>query len=159
MFRQRIGFKKFPSLSGIIRNQYQQLTDTYKRPSERQIRGMLKELFNIEISERKIRQYKKYLGEKIELLSDEEFEAQQPTRKELREIKKTGCRAMAIARSKEKSRLSSQELEQILELQRKEKPEEDNRTKMRELRRRIEDEGYCPTCDEEEQLEEYLQDQ
>ncbi len=147
--------KRFLSLSGIIRNEYKQITDIYKRPSERQIRGILKELLDIEISERKIRQYKRYLIEKKELLSDEEFREQQPTREGLRQIKKTGARAMAIQRSKEKSHLSPQELEQILERQKKEKPEEDNRLKMKELRRRIDDEGYCPTCEEEEQLEEY----
>ena len=154
--------KRFLNLSGVIRNEFQQLTDIYPRPSERQIRGMLKELLSIDISERKIRQYKRFLIERNELLSDEEFKAQQPTRKELREIKKTGCRAMAIQRAKERSKthLSPQELEQILERQKKEeKPEEDKDSRMKELRRKIDDEGYCPTCEEEEQLEEYLQDQ
>jgi len=151
--------KRFLGLSGIIRNEYKQITDIYKRPSERQIRGILKELLDVEISERKIRQYKRYLIEKKELLSDEEFKEQQPTREELRQIKKTGARAMAIHRSKEKSHLSPQELEQILERQKKEeKPEEDKDGRMKELRRKIDDEGYCPTCEEEEQLEEYLQE-
>jgi hypothetical protein len=152
--------KRFLSLSGVIRNEFQQLTDIYPRPSERQIRGMLKELLNIDISERKIRQYKRFLIERNELLSDKEFKEQQPTREELRQIKKTGCRAMAIQRSKEvKSHLSSQELEQFLERQKKEKkPEKDKDSRMKELRRKIDDEGYCPTCEEEEQLEDYLQE-
>jgi hypothetical protein len=147
--------KRFLNLSGVIRNEYSQITDIYKRPSERQIRGMLKELLNIEISERKIRQYKRYLVEKGELMSDEEFRLQQPTREVLREIKKTGARAMAIQRSKEKSHLSPQELEQILERQKKEEKPEDNRTRMKELRRKIEENGYCPTDFEERELEEY----
>ena len=152
--------KRFLSLSGVIRNEFQQLTDIYPRPSERQIRGMLKELLNIDISERKIRQYKRFLIERNELLSDEEFKAQQPTREELGEIRKSGARTMAIQRSKErkKSHLTPEELAQVLQRQKKEeKPEEDKDSRMKELRRRIDDEGYCPTCEEEEQLEEYLQ--
>jgi hypothetical protein len=63
----------------------------------------------------------------------------------------------AIARSKEKSTLSPNERDFYLNREKEEK-QEDVHKKMRELRRRIDDEGYCPTCEEEEQLEEYLQE-
>jgi prophage antirepressor-like protein len=98
------------------------------------------------------------LVEKGELMSDEEFRLQQPTREVLKEIKKTGVRTMAIERSREKSHLSPQELEEILQRQKKEEKPEDNRTRMKKLREDMEEHGYCPTCEEEEELERYKEE-
>jgi hypothetical protein len=147
--------EKYLKLSGIQRNEYNQIVDKFKRLSMSQIRGILREVHGYNVSEEMLGKFKKHLIENGELLSDKEIEAQRPSEEELRQIRKEGARATSIERSKEKTHLDKEEVNQILEGK---KNSEDVHSKMRKLKEDIEEHGYCPTDSEEQELEKYEED-
>lgn len=141
--------KSYLNLSGIQRNQYSQIVDTYKRLSLSQIRGVLREVHGFNVSEEMLGKYRKFLIEEGLLRTDKEFELSRPSEQELKAIRKEGARATSIERSKEKSHLDP---EDILE-HRKEGKEELTQNRIKELREKQE-RGLCLTDSEEEELEE-----
>lgn len=145
--------KAYLNLSGIQRNEYSQLVDKYKRLSMSQIRGILREVHGYNVSEEMIGKYKHFLIKEGILKTDEEFEKERPSEKELELIRQTGARATSIELGKKKEHLDPKELEGILERQ-KEEEKKDVHSKMRELRRRIEENGYCANESELRELEE-----
>lgn len=151
----KIWIEKYLKLSGIQRNEYNQIVDKFKRLSMSQIRGILREVHGYNVSEEMLGKFKKHLIENGELLTDKEIEAQRPSEEELRRIRKEGARATSIERSKEKTHLDKEEVNQILE---EKKNSEDVHSKMRKLKEDIEEHGYCPTDSEEQELEKYEED-
>ena len=107
--------EKYLNLSGVQRNEYNQIVDKYKRLSMPQIRGILKEVHGYNVSEEMIGKYKKHLIETEQIPSDKGIEEERPSEEELRNIRQEGSRAIAIERSKEKAHLDPKELEDILE--------------------------------------------
>jgi hypothetical protein len=142
--------KAYLNLSGIQRNQYSQIVDTYKRLSLSQIRGILREVHGFNVSEEMLGKYRKFLIREGLLRTDEEIEKERPSEDELREIRKEGARSQAIERSKEKTHLDKEELEGILE---RDKPKETKKNRIEELTEKQE-RGLCLTNSEEEELEE-----
>jgi hypothetical protein len=149
--------KRYLSLTGIMRNEYNQIVDKCKRLSAMQISHILKEVHNHDVSPEMVGKYKRFLIKEGLLKTDEEFEKERPSEEELGQIRQKGARATSITMSKEKEHLDSKELD-ILE-RRKEEKEEELAPRMKELRRRIEEHGYCPTDSEEIELEEYEENQ
>lgn len=150
----KVWIEKYLSLSGVMRNQYNQIVDTCKRLSAMQISHILKGVHNYDVSPEIIGKYKRFLIKEGLLKTDEEFEKERPSEKELELIRQTGARATSIELGKKKEHLDPKELEGILEKQ-KEEEKKDIHSKMRELRRRIEENGYCPTEEELQELEDY----
>jgi hypothetical protein len=111
----KIWIEKYLNLSGIQRNEYNQIVDKYKRLSISQIRGILREVHGYHISEEMIGKYKQFLIKEGLLKTDEEFEEDRPSEEELEKIRKEGARSQAIKRSKERTHLDPKELEDILE--------------------------------------------
>lgn len=151
--------KTYLNLSGIQRNEYSQIVDKYKRLSMSQIRGILREVHGYNVSEEMIGKYKRFLIKEGLLKTDKEFEEDRPSEEELRQIRKEGARATSIGMSKEKEHLDPKELEDILKRGKEGKEElaqeESKEIRIRKLKDSIEIHGYCPTCEEEEQLEEF----
>lgn len=143
--------KAYLNLSGIQRNQYDQIIDTYKRLSLSQIRGILREVHGFNnVSEEMIGKYKKFLIREGLLRTDKEIEDQRPSEEQLKAIQRLGARSQAITLSKEKSHLEPEELKEILE---RDKPKETKKDRIEELREK-EERGLCLTNSEEEELEE-----
>lgn len=111
----KIWIEKYLRLSGIQRNKYSQIIDKYKRLNISQIRGILREVHGHNVSEEMLGKYKQFLIREGVLKTDKEFEEDRPSEDELRKIRQEGARATAIERSKEKSHLDPEELNQILE--------------------------------------------
>jgi hypothetical protein len=149
--------EKYLSLSGIQRNKYSQIVDKYKRLSISQISGIIQEVHGYHVSPEMIGKYKQFLIKEGLLRTDKEFEEERPSEEELRQIRKEGARATSIKRSKEKTHLDPKELQDILE-RRKEGKEELAQDRIKELRKK-EERGLCLTCEEEEELEEYEENQ
>jgi hypothetical protein len=115
------------------------------------------EVHGYHVSPEMIGKYKQFLIKEGLLKTDKEFEEERPSEEELKQIRKEGSRAIAIERSKEKAHLDPKELEDILE-RRKEGKEELAQDRIKELRKK-EEEGLCLTCEEEEEIEEYEENQ
>ena len=148
--------RRYLSLTGIMRNQYGQIVDRTKRLSAMQISHILKEVHNHDVSPEMVGKYKRFLIKEGLLKTNEEFEKERPSEEELGQIRKEGARAFCIKRSKEKTHLEPEELNQILE---EKKNPEDSHSRMRKFKEDIEEHGYCPTCEEERELEEYEESQ
>jgi len=148
--------RRYLSLSGIMRNSYGQIVDRCKRLSAMQISHILKEVHNYDVSPEMVGKYKQFLIKEGLLKTDEEFERERPSEKELTEIRREGARSQAIEKSKERTHLEPEELNQILE---EKKNPEDSHSRMRKFKEDIEEHGYCPTCEEERELEEYEESQ
>ena len=144
--------KRYLSLTGIMRNQYGQIVDRTKRLSAMQISHILKEVHNHDVSPEMVGKYKRFLVKEGLLKTDEEFEKERPSEEELGQIRKEGARSQTIERSKERTHLEPEELNQILK---EKKDSEDIHNKMKELKRRIEENGYCANESELEELEEF----
>jgi hypothetical protein len=148
--------KKYLELSGIQRNQFDQIVDKYKRLSISQISGILRDIHGFHVSPEMIGKYKRFLIKEGLLKTDKEFEEDRPSEEELRQIRREGSRAIAIERSKEKTHLDKEGLNQILE---EKKDSEDVHSKMKELRHRVDENGYCANESELRELEEYEESQ
>lgn len=143
--------KEYLNLSGILRNKYDQIIDTYPLLSERQIRGLMQDIHHVHITRHQIKQMKEQLIKQGEIMSDQERKESIPTTEDLKEIRKTGARATAIARSKEKETLTPSEKEFYLG---KEKVEETKESKLKRLREEQE-RGICLNNADEEFLEQF----
>jgi len=143
--------RKYLSLSGVQRNKYNQIIDKFKRLSISQISGIMLEVHGYHVSPEMIGKYKRFLIREGLLKTDKEFEEDRPSEGELREIRQKGARVTAIERSKKKSHLDPEELNQILEHRKKGK-EELAQDRIRQLRQK-EERGLSLTNEEEEELE------
>ena len=146
--------QRYLGLSGVMRNSYNQLVDKCKRLSMMQISHILKEVHNYDVSPEMVGKFKRFLIKEGLLKTDKEFEEDRPSEKQLKEIRQEGARSQAIERSKEKSHLEPEELEDMLEHRKKGKEELTQKDRIKELREKQE-RGLCLTCEEEEELEEY----
>jgi hypothetical protein len=113
--QDKIWIEKYLKLSGIQRNKYSQIVDKYKRLSISQISGIMLEVHGCHVSPEMLGKFKRFLIKEGLLKTDKEFEEDRPSEDELRKIRQEGARATAIERSKEKSHLDPEELNQILE--------------------------------------------
>jgi hypothetical protein len=142
--------KRYLSLSGVMRNQYNQIVDTCKRLSAMQISHILKEVHNHDVSPEMVGKYKQFLIKEGLLRTDKEIEDQRPSEEQLKQIQRIGARSQAIEQSKEKTHLDKEELREILE---RDKPKETKKDRIEELREKQE-RGLCLTDSEEQELEE-----
>jgi hypothetical protein len=159
--------KRYLELSGMLRNEYDQLVGVYKRLSADQISGIMREVHGEKISPEAILKEKKRLIEAREIFSDEEYKEMRPTTKIMNEIRKTGARAIAIKRSKEEAIENDQELRKrhLYEMDKEEKERERKREESSRRARRIrelvqkEEEGLILTDSEETELEGYREEE
>lgn len=155
--------KRYLKLSGILRNEYDQIVGVYKRLSADQISGILREVHGERISPEAILKEKKRLIEAKEIFSDEEYKEMRPTTKIMNEIRKTGARSQAIQRSKEEALENDPELrkKRIYEEMKREEGRKEGKIEELTQKDRIKElgekkeRGLCLTDSEEQELEEH----
>ena len=159
--------KRYLKLSGVLRNQYNQIVGVYKRLSADQISGIMREVHGERISPEAILKEKKRLIEAKEIFSDEEYREMRPTIKIMNEIRKEGARATSIRRSKEEAKENDLELRKrhLYEIDKEEKEREREREELSRKAGRIrelldkQERGLCLTDSEETELEKYEENQ